>query len=384
MPKQRLTKSIVDKLRPRENEFISWDESLPGFGVRVKLSGRKSYVVQYRDRVTGCSHRMTLGRHGPLMTFDQAKRRARVILADVLRGADPSSEKLARRAAPTVKDLCRDYIERHAIPNKRPRGVQDDRRMIEKEVLPALGQMKVASVARRDVETLHLQFRDKPYRGNRILALMSKMFNLSVSWAWRADNPVRGIPRFPEEKREHWLSVAELRRLWRILENHPNRRSADAVQLQILTGARLGEVLKARPSDFDLDRSVWTKPSAHTKQKRSQHLPLSEPARELVQRRIIDLGPEAAWLFPGNVPGKPLSEIKRFWRAVTEEAKLEGYRRHDNRHTYASHLVSDGLTLEIVGRLMGHVSPMTTKRYAHIADDPLRVASEKFVARLKS
>ena len=87
---------------------------------------------------------------------------------------------------------------------------------------------------------------------------------------------------------------------------------------------------------------------------------------------------DGQFLFPGNAPGKPLQGIKKFWRGVTEQVGLKDYRLHDNRHTHASHLVSSGLSLEIVGRLLGHTSPMTTKRYAHLADDPLRAATERF------
>src|SRR5205823_1116604 len=153
-------------------------------------------------------------------------------------------------------------------------------------------------------------------------------------------------------------------------------------RLQILTGARLGEVLKARWSDIDFDRGVWTKPSHHTKQKRTEHLPLSGPALALLAeiRKKIDAVEKN--LFPGNASGKPLRDIKKFWRNVIREACIADYRLHDNRHTHASHLVSSGLSLEIVGRLLGHTNPITTKRYAHLSDDPLRAAAERFASKI--
>jgi integrase len=139
----------------------------------------------------------------------------------------------------------------------------------------------------------------------------------------------------------------------------------------------MGEVLHARKSDFDLTRGVWTKPAHQTKQKRTEHLPLSAPAAILVSG-LVESSPESPYLFPGNIDGEPLKDVKKFWASVVREAEIKGYRRHDNRHTYASHLVSSGLSLEIVGRLLGHTSPTTTKRYAHLADDPLRAATERF------
>ncbi len=211
-----------------------------------------------------------------------------------------------------------------------------------------------------------------------MLALLSKMFNLAISWQWRTDNPVKGIERYDEDPRERYLADDELRRLCDVLDRSSNRRAANAIRLQLLTGARLGEVLKAEWADIDFDRGVWTKPSHHTKQKRTEHLPLGPQALTLLTEMREDSDAESSFLFPGDAPGKPLQEIKKFWRSVMKEARISGYRRHDNRHTFASHLVSSGLSLEIIGRLLGHTSPATTKRYAHSADDPLRAAASRF------
>jgi len=208
------------------------------------------------------------------------------------------------------------------------------------------------------------------------------MFSLAVKWGWRSDNPVKGIERYQEERRERWLSDGELRRLLGALSDHPNQRAANAVRFQLLTGARIGEVLASRWSDVDMERGVWLKPSHHTKQKRAEHLPLSAPALTLLSEMRERANVSERFLFPGNAPDKPLQGIKKFWRGVTERVGLKDYRLHDNRHTHASHLVSSGLSLEIVGRLLGHTSPMTTKRYAHLADDPLHAATERFGSKM--
>ena len=327
---------------------------------------------------------MTVGQHGPLLTFDQAKRQARAMLADAMRGKDPAEEKRAARKAPTVADLAADYLVHHAVPKKRPKSVRDDRSMLDRVVLPAMGSRKVAAVGRRDIEAIHTRLQDRRYQANRVLALMSTMFNLALQWQWRSDNPVKGIKRYDEEKRDRWLSDDELRLLCRVLDNHPNQRASNAVRLQLLTGARLGEVLKAERTDFDLARGVWTKPSHHTKQKRREHLPLSVEAQALVRTVLADSNPASPYLFPGDAPGKALQDIKKFWASAMRQAGITGYRRHDNRHTYASHLVSTGLSLEIVGRLLGHTQPATTKRYSHIADDPLRLATGRFSSKMAS
>ena len=382
MAKQKLTKSVVERLISASTDYFAWDAELPGFGIRVKPSGIKSYIVQYRNRKTGASRRKTIGQHGPLLTFHKARERARIILADALNGNDPVEDDRAVRATPTMKEFAADYLEQHAIPKKRPRSVENDRSMLDRIILPRLGSKKVNAVRSRDIHALHVAMKNSPYQANRVLALMSKMFSLAIKWGWRRDNPVKGIERFHEERRERWLSDEELGRLLNVLSTHPNQRAANAVRFQLLTGSRIGEVLSARWSDIDLSRGVWIKPSHHTKQKRREHLPLSAPALALLAEMQERADAGERFLFPGNAPDKPLQGIKKFWRGITEQAGLDDYRLHDNRHTHASHLVSSGLSLEIVGRLLGHTNPLTTKRYAHLADDPLRAAAERFGSKM--
>jgi integrase len=330
------------------------------------------------------SRRKTIGQYGPLLTFHQARERARIILADALKGNDPIADDRALREAPTMKQLAMEYLDQHAVPKKRPRSVKNDRAMIERIILPRLGGKKVAGVQSRDIHVLHVSLRNTPYQANRVLALLSKMFSLAVKWEWRSDNPVKGIERFHEQRRERWLSDEELGRLLAVLAAHQNQRAANAIRFQLLTGARLGEVLKARWSDVDLERGIWTKPSHHTKQKRTEHLPLSGPALVLLADMREKANRAEENLFPGNVPGRSLQDVKKFWKAITAAADISNYRRHDNRHTHASHLVSSGLSLEIVGRLLGHTNPLTTKRYAHLADDPLRAAAERFGSKMEA
>jgi len=379
---ERLCKTVVERIKAADQDVVVRDDTLPGFGVRVKPSGVRSYIIQYRNRNTSESRRLTIGQHGPLLTFDQAKKQARGMLADAIRGEDPVELRKATRRAPSVADLAADYLERHAVPKKRPKSVRDDRAMLDNIILPRLAARKVDAIGRRDVEAIHVAMQDRPYQANRVLALLSKMFNLAVEWKWRPDNPAKGVERYQEQKRDRWLSDDELRRLCRVLEQHPNTRVAHAVRLQLLTGARLGEVLASRKEYFDLQRGVWTKPSHQTKQKRTEHIPLSAQAVTLIASIIETNDPKSSFLFPGNRPDQPLREIKKFWGTAMQQAGIANYRRHDNRHTYASHLVSSGLSLEIVGRLLGHTTATTTKRYAHLADDPLRAATDQFGSKI--
>ena len=249
--------------------------------------------------------------------------------------------------------------------------------MLEQHILPRLGIRKVAAVSSHDIIRLRNSLDDRPYRANRVLALLSKMFSIAMTQRWREDNPARGIERFPEEKRDRWLTTDELSRLSDALDHHPNQNAANAVRLLILTGARRTEVLSATWEQIDFDRGVWTKPSAHTKQKRTEHVPLGAAALTLLSK-IHETTGEALCLFPGTKPGSHMVDIKRLWASVCRTANIENARLHDLRHTFASHLVSSGHSLALVGRLLGHTQPQTTQRYSHIADDPLREAADRF------
>lgn len=381
----KLTKRFIDKLEPPSKnpgkDLVLWDDDIKGFGIRVKPSGIKSYMIQYRDGRQSC--RMTLGRHG-VLTPEEARKQAKIELGKVAKGSNPARERKEDRAAPNMRVFADDYMERHATPNKRPGSAKEDRSMLDRIVLPKLGSRKVKDVTRRDIESLLLSLKDKPYQANRVRALLSKMFSLAVGWRWRADNPVLGIPKHQEHKRDRWLRNDELARLRDALDKSPNQRAANVVRLLLLTGARRSEVMTATWDQFDLARGVWTKPAHTTKQKRLEHVPLSSQAVALLEAILKEADKENPYVFPGNAPDKPLNDIKKFWSDIRTKAKLGDVRLHDLRHTYASHLVSDGVSLPIVGRLLGHTQPQTTQRYAHMADDPLRVATQRFGAALDS
>lgn len=126
--------------------------------------------------------------------------------------------------------------------------------------------MKVAQLEHADVDRLHRKLPERaPYQANRTAAVLSKMMNFAVKLGWRADNPGRGLERNHEDRRERYLSPAEIVALSAALQEHRDQRSADAIRLLLLTGARRGEVLGATWDQFDLLGSVWTKPSSHTK-----------------------------------------------------------------------------------------------------------------------
>jgi integrase len=233
--------------------------------------------------------------------------------------------------------------------------------------------LRVQDARFTDIDKLHREISKRaPIRANRVVALLSKMFALSIRWEWRADNPARGIERNPENKRERYLSGEEMARLTLALADHRDQQAANIVRVLLLTGARRGEVFNMRWADLDLETGVWVKPSAHTKQKKTHRVPLSAPARQL----LASIARTSEYVFPGRYSGRRI-EIHGNWREICDAAKLEGVRVHDLRHSYASILASAGLSLPVIGALLGHTQAQTTARYAHLFDDPLRAATER-------
>ncbi len=377
---KKLTKRIVEGTKPKaDQEVIVWDSELRGFGVRVFPSGRRTYFVQYRNQYNR-TRKKKIGVHG-VLTAEQAREEAKVILGAVAKGEDPSKNDQINKNKKSMGDLASEFLEVYSKPNKKWESYVDDKRKIDQTILQHFGNRKIEEITTRDIQILHYELRDTPYKANRVRALLSKMFNVAIQWNWAEVNPVNGVEKYHENKRQRWLNEEELERLWKVLELYHNQDAANAIRLLILTGSRRNEVLHARWDQFDLDSGVWKKPAHTTKQKKFEHLPLSAQTIELLML-MQDLS-TSEFLFPGRVQGKPVCTIKKAWITIRNMAKLPDVRIHDLRHTYASHLVSSGMSLSIVGKLLGHTQAATTQRYAHLADESLRQATTLFSDKLK-
>ena len=379
--RKKLTKRVVDGLEPDpKRDYIVWDTEVLGFALRIKASGVKSYLVNYRN-ATGRSRRCTLGRHG-VLTPDEARTLARAHLGDVARGADPAGSRAAERAGPTVAMLAARYLEEHARLKKKPSSVKMDEINLRKHVLPALGRHSVTEVSRADVARLHHSMRATPGAANRVLALLSKLMNLAEKWELRPDgsNPCRHVERNPEHKLERFLSEVELARLGDALaeavaEGLASPAAVSAIRLLALTGMRLGEVLSLRWGYLDEERSELRLPDSKTG---PRPIPLNPPALQL----LGGLERHGEWVFPGQGLGQHLTTLRKPWVRIRARAGLQDVRLHDLRHTYASVGVGAQMGLPVIGALLGHTQASTTQRYAHLSDHPLRKATDAIGARI--
>jgi integrase len=380
MPK--LTKRTIDATEPQVVEFFIWDESIPGFGLRVMPSGRKSFVVQYRAGRR--PRRMSLG-PSTVLTCDQARNRAITIIAAVKNGEDPAADRAAKRNAATVADLAERFDKEHIAVRLKPSTAKEYRGNLRRFILPALGRLAVPEITRADVAKFHHDLRHIPYQANRCLEVVSKMFVLAEMWGLRPDgyNPRKHIRKYPEEKRERFLSAAELRRIGEVLREMERERvelssAILAARLLILTGCRLGEIMTLKWDYIDFDERALRLPDSKTGKK---IVHLGAPAVEyLHDAQRIDGNP---WVITGTLTGKPLSDLQPFWQRVRARAGVKDVRIHDLRHTFASTAVASGQGLPMIGKLLGHTQVQTTARYAHLAADPVRSAADAVATSLR-
>jgi integrase len=422
----KLIKRTVDASTATASDLWVWDTEIKGFGLRVRPNSRKVYVVEYRPGDGGRraqKRRFTIGLHGSPWTPESARTEAKRLLALVEQGKDPAAEKQAGKKAETMAEICAKFLTEHVKIKRKGRTADEYKRLIDKFILPALGNKKVKDMARQDVAKLHHKLQATPYQANRVLAVLSKLFNLAEAWGIRPDgtNPCRHVEKFEEQKRERMLSAEELAAFGETLAAYDGSVYAiAAIKLLIFTGARLNEVLGLRWEDVNFEngdaRLLDHKTSRKTGSK-TLHLPPPAVA-VLTELPRIDGNP---YVIVGGKPEAHLVNLEKPWRAVREAATLKLWRKskieavadlvarldrelkeelsfkkckeaadaadikpplgmtnvrlHDLRHAFASVAASSGMGLPIIGKLLGHTQAQTTQRYAHLASDPVKAAA---------
>jgi integrase len=284
-----------------------------------------------------------------------------------------ASQRRERREAPTMADLAERYKAEH-LPRKSKQSQHDDSVMIG-HILRNLGaDRKVADVHHGDIVALHRAITDSghPVLANRTASCASRMFSLALKpmageekpWRDQAQgNPCKGIERNPEQVKERFLSPAEIAAVIEGLNAYGRTSAADCIRLILLTGCRPGEAMLATWRQFDSQPGYWIKPAATTKQRREHRLPLSAPALQLLAeiraaRGDVDPG---EFVFPGQRLGQPLRQLRTCWNAACKHGGLTGTRIYDLRHTFAATGAGSGLSLPMLGKLLGHTQSRTTQ-----------------------
>jgi integrase len=273
------------------------------------------------------------------------------------------------------------YLDEHAKVHKKPSSIAQDEMLLRSYLRPFFGAKKVTDVGRTDVAKWHRTLAHIPYRANRGIALLSKALNLAEVWGWRPDgsNPCRHITKFKEKKRKRYLSQQELARLGEALAKAENGEldrpistyAVALIRLLVLTGARRGEILNLRWSEVNFERGCLELSDSKTGEK-EVFLP---PSALQVLHDLPRVGGNPHVIVGARI-GAHLVNIKDPWAIIRSTAGLDDVRLHDLRHSFANLGARGGMSLPVIGALLGHRETATTARYADLSDDPLRTAAD--------
>jgi integrase len=323
----RITKRTVDAVLPDAigaDSFL-WDSEVKGFGLRVKPSGIKSYVLKYR--IGPRTRRLTIGRHGSPWTPEEARRRALDLLWDVKNGRDPATEKTEARRDLTVADLADLYLDQGPAekPNKKPSSWVTDRSNIERHIKPLLGRKMAKALTQADVARFQADvavgkskadIRTKS-RGRAIveggrgtaarsLAVLGAILQFGIGRGLIPTNPARGVRLLKGERKERFLSEVEVARLADALATMETEAAispiaAAAVRLLLLTGCRKSEILTLRWDWVDPERKCLRLPDSKTGAK---IVPLATAVLELLDE--ISRRNDSIFVLPAGKGGWPL------------------------------------------------------------------------------
>lgn len=398
----KLTSRAVAAATPDPaRDVYLWDTEVRGFGLKITPAGSKSYLLKYRvgsgrgARV----RRFTIGSPGSPWTPTTARAEALRLMGDIAAGVDPMQERSDRARELTVAELC-DLWLAEGCTTKRESTIAMDRSRIRAHVKPLLGRRHLRSIERGDVERFLRDVaagktaakaktgkarglsRVRGGRGaaTRTVGMLGSIFEFAVARGLLDSNPARGVKRWPDEKRERFLSAAELARLGDVLRasagsEHPS--AIAAVRLLALTGCRKAEILGLRWEHVDLELGALRLPTSKTGAK---VVHLGPPAVQLLSTLPRTVG--CPFVLPGHVEGSHFRGLQKAWVRIRERAGLEDVRLHDLRHSFASVGAAGGDSLLIIGSLLGHRKAATTQRYAHLSQDPVKDAAGRIAGRI--
>jgi integrase len=382
MPRVAITRSFVRSAECTSGraKTVFFDVAQRGFMLEVRSSGGKTFYQRYTDE-RGRERQYKIG-PADALTLEQARRKARVILAQALLGTDPQDKRKELRSIPTLAALVRERYLPHVKAYKR--SWCTDETVLRIHILPRLGSMHVDEIAGTAIADLLTGMRDRGYASgttNRVLILLRYIFNLARKWkiAGVRENPTFGLSTAPDVQRDRFLTPEETQRLIASINVDENRVAAQAIMLLLLTGGRRNEITHAKWEYIDWAKRTLLVPISKTGRPRS----IALNGQALALLRSIAPVPGNPYIFPSPVTGRPSASLHFPWARIRERALLDDVRLHDLRHSFASFLVNKGISLYVVQGLLGHTQPRTTQRYAHLSQDTLLEAAE-VVARVVS
>lgn len=379
----KLSKSFVAKATYKgkaNTQDIRWDSAVPGFGLRIYPTGRKSFVLRYRE-AGGTRKIIVLGTTEDL-SLVEARLKAQELLFKTKTGTIPTQTLRQSVKGVLFGELADEFMSRHT-PKLRS-GDQDNAR-IQRHLLPLWKETRIQNITSEHLRELHARISQKgPIEANRTLALFSRMFNRGKLWRLIPPdlfNPADDVILHPERKRDRWVNPDEMPRLLTAIEEVSNPYVRAALWLYLLTGARKNEILQVKHTN--LDHHTKSLRLSQTKNGQEHWLPLPEPAYHiLASLPLKQSDPTNPHLFPGRNIGRPIVNLEKAWRRVKIDAGLPEITIHDLRRTMASWVVQNGSSIELVGALLNHSDHKSTMVYARFGNQSMRAALEEYATRL--
>ncbi len=375
----KITKKSVEACNP--GQWI-WDNELKGFGVSVSPKGRRTYYTKLTvfDGNGLRQVKRKIGVHGQV-TCDQARALARQRIAVAALRLPPAPKPKEALIDITVAEAFARYMDEHVRPRLKPRSIGEAERFERLVLIPFLGPLKLSSVNQANIGKIHHDLRKTPVKANRSLSALSGFFNYCEAVGLRADgtNPCRRIKKFPERARERFLTREEFQRLAAALTDlkPDNPFLAAFFFAAIFTGLRKTELLDLHWEDVDLEAARLRLKDSKTG---PRTVPINEPARQL----LADL-PRVShnpFVFVGRHDRGRLVGVQKAWQRLRAKVGIADLRIHDLRHSFASFAASAGISLQMIGRLLGHKSVQTTQRYAHLFENEVAASTNKVAAAM--
>ena len=386
----QFTDKDIKNLKPESKRYDVREKSGNGFSIRVSPSGEKSWIYFYSFH--GRKRRMTLGSY-PALSLANARKKHREAIQILEMGNDPSLEKqknaIEARDSLTIKSLITEYLEIWAKPRKR--SWQEDQRILNKDVYPTWGKYKAKDISRRDVHQLLDKIKDRgaPIIANRTFSCIRRMFNFAIERDIIQINPCSRIkPPSQENRRNRFLVADEIKIFWDRLLTSPMSQSIRlALQFQLVTAQRKGEVISAKWSDIDFNNMIWTIPAENSKNKHEHRVPITQLAHDLLIK-IKSNSDSSIWLFPGertdnHIRSQSVDRALRRYHMIFED--LEPFCPHDLRRSAITHMASLRVSGEVLSRIANHAKRGVTEQHyiKHSYDDEKRHALEVWANKLK-